>query len=127
MAETIHYENGCAHFHDVKETMAAWDDTTGQGNERARARGRDCVVVRANLAEALLLSMAFHHYFAIESCCHYDRESNVLSMYCGDASRGCPALMARMQAIATGLGVPILDPDNHNNARSGKKAGESCS
>ena len=103
--ESIQYEDVTAHAHSVSETIDAWNDENSQGNLRARSREQPCVVVRCNLHDAVVLSQVFHRFFADESCCHYDRDKGILSMYCGNASSAGRDLASRMFSVAESFGL----------------------
>src|SRR5438132_112100 len=90
-----------------------WWNCTGQGNQQARGRGKDCVVVSvADEETALRFTALFVRQFAIPSCVHWD--GNLLSMYCGDAGSGCAALKHRVQEFVSKHNSqvkPFLDTD----------------
>ena len=110
MPANVQYDNVWSHFHTVEETINAWNDEDGQGNREARERGDQCVLVHCNKADALILSMAFHRYFAIETCCHYDERYKILSMFCGhESSQVIPKLKARMGCLADAMSLTVLD------------------
>lgn len=56
---------------------------------QAVERGRWCIVIKCDEWDAISLSRLFiRNVFAIATCCHYDREAETLSLYCGDAGSG---------------------------------------
>ena len=79
------------------ELKHAWSED-GQGHANAIARGETCHVVKCSENEAVALSRLFvSNVFAIPTCCHYD--GITLSMYCGDAGRGCGDALKMARAL----------------------------
>lgn len=107
MSTPVIHGNTHSHIHTAEETMAAWDDEKGQSNRDARERRQPSVSLKCDLLDAILLSMVFHGRFAIETCCHYDRATGVLCMYCGDASSYGPELKRTMMQVAECFGSPV--------------------
>ncbi len=82
------------------DIVAAWSDEEGQGHRQAVERGRGCIVVKCDQWDAISLSRLFiRNVFAIATCCHYDWESETLSLYCGDAGSGTPVSMNQTRKL----------------------------
>lgn len=94
-----------------EEIRAAWQDKKGQGHRQAVQRGRDCVVVKINDENAVVLAALFIRcVFAIPTCTHYNGKT--LSLYCGDSGSGVKACLAHARGLVQGyFRSPLEGPD----------------
>lgn len=99
-----------AQFPELEDIEAAWDTVGGQGSYEAREMGPYCAVIGCNYHDALVLTTMFHRYFAVLTCCYYDRERQILSMFCGHSGRDNVHLLRdKLKAVADVLNLCVYE------------------